>query len=110
MQNSREVEDKMMRHKTRLVLGSAIAVLLLFSVLGYALNRICSGYWAIGGMIREGSALIPSAIRNMPFSGLFQIMLICVIVAIAGVVAGLIIARKPASMIKIENKTDNNLS
>jgi hypothetical protein len=101
----RKKESRMIGPKTAIVLGTSGAVLVIPSVMGFICNRYCADYRAIGGMIRDGSALIPAALARMPFSGLFEIMLLCAIVAIGGVAAGLYFLRKPESGVKVESQT-----
>jgi hypothetical protein len=103
---SRNKESKLMGPKTQIMLGSLGVVLVIPSILGFVCNRYCADYRAIGGMIREGSALIPAALTRMPFSSLFQIMLLCAIVAIGGIAAGLYFLRKSGSGVKVESQTD----
>jgi hypothetical protein len=99
-------ENKMIGHKTGLILGSLAVVFAIPSILGFICNRVCGDYREIGGLIREGSPLIPSTLTRMPFSSLFEIMLLCAIVAIGGVAFGLFILRKPESEMKVESKTE----
>ncbi|MBN1190636.1 MAG: hypothetical protein JXA46_12855 [Dehalococcoidales bacterium] len=95
----------MIRRKTRLILGSMTAVLAVPAILGLVCNLYCADYRVIGGMIREGSALLPPALTRMPFSTLFEIMLLCAIVAIGGIAAGLYFMRRPGCGVKVESKT-----
>jgi hypothetical protein len=100
----------MIGNRTKLILGSLGAVFVVPAILGFVCNRVCSDYRAIGGLIREGSVLIPAAVSRLHFSALLEIMLLCVIIAIGGVVAGLIISRKPLSALKLNNKTNYSIN
>jgi hypothetical protein len=88
---------KMTGNKTKIVVGSFIAVFILPAILGFLCNQICSG-WAMEGL------------TNLHFSALFEIMLICVIVVICGIGAVLIIAKKPLSALKVNPKTSYPIS
>jgi hypothetical protein len=103
---SKEVGNKMIGHKTRVILGSMVMLFLLPSILGFICSRVYSGYWEMGGLIREGSALIPAAVTRMHTSALFEIMLICLIVVICGVGMGLLLTKRPLSAARIEDKTN----
>jgi hypothetical protein len=102
---TRDGKEQMINQSTKVILATLAAVFLTPALLGYVCSRICAGYWATGGLLREGSVLIPDIITRMHFSALFEIMLICVIVSIGGVAAGLVLAKKPMSTVKTGSKS-----
>ncbi len=96
--------NRILGRQARLIMGSLAAVLLVPSILGFVTNRVCADYREIGGLIRQGSPL--AALTGMPFSTLFEVMMLCTIVAIGGVAFVLFILKKPGSRVKAEVKTD----
>jgi hypothetical protein len=104
MDNKRATEHKMFGNKTKIISVSLISVLCFLAILGFVSNRICSGYWAVGGLIREGSGIVPGIMTHLHFSALFEIMLICVIVVICGIGAVIVIAQAPLSVLKVAAK------